>query len=203
MSAEKLEFTLPALVRAAIMTVANPREGALMILRQHLPRPVLWLCLLTIVVVSVIMGQGTLLLAVGEDQLVSPLLANPFFMCVTQLVLLAIMAYVIHAVGRAFKGTGSFDDSLALVVWLQVVLACLQVVQTVALFVAPVVADLLGIAGLVLFLWLLTNFVALQHGFKALAPVFVIILVTAFGLTFAFSLVLSLLGVISPGDLNV
>jgi len=52
-----------------------------------------------------------------------------------------------------------------------------QVLQVVLGFVLPPLADLVGLAGLLLLLWLLTNFVAELHGFASLWSVF-------FGLVF-------------------
>ena len=112
--------------------------------------------------------------------------------------LLVVMVFAIHWVGRALGGRGSLEESILLVSWLQFIMVCLQVVQTLSLLVLPVVASLLGVVGLVLFLWLLTNFVAVLHGFKSLAQVFVMILVSAFGLVFVATIVLSILGVPMP-----
>jgi hypothetical protein len=198
-----LEFTLRALVAAAVQTIRNPREGAERVIRTGLPVPVLWTMLAAVVSASVVMGQGTLIVTTQGGALANPYLANPLVMCAIQLGLLVVMVYAIHTIGGWMGGQGAFEDSLALVVWLQFVMACLQVVQTAALFVLPPVADVIGLVGLVLFLWLLTHFIAAAHGFRSLGMVFVMILVSAFGITFVMSLVLALFGIASPGDFNV
>ncbi|NCM97616.1 MAG: YIP1 family protein, partial [Rhodobacterales bacterium] len=87
---------------------------------------------------------------------------------------------------------GRFDEALILVVWLQFVLLGLQAVQLVAYAVAPLLADLIGLATVALFFWLLTNFVAELHGFKSLGLVFVGVLATlvvmVLGLAFGLAL---------------
>jgi hypothetical protein len=61
-------------------------------------------------------------------------------------------------------------------------------------------ADILGLLGLVLFFWLLTNFVAELHGFKSLALTFIAILITVFTAAILLVLVFALLfGAAPPG----
>ena len=54
-----------------------------------------------------------------------------------------------------------------------------------------------------MFLWLLTNFVAVLHGFRSLGMVFVMIVVSAFAVTFVLSIVMSILGIVPSGVVNV
>jgi hypothetical protein len=49
-------------------------------------------------------------------------------------------------------------------------------------------------------MWLLTNFVAVIHGFRSLGQVFVMILVSLFVLAFVLSILLTLVGVTVPGQ---
>jgi DNA-binding transcriptional regulator of glucitol operon len=66
------------------------------------------------------------------------------------------------------------------VVWLQVIMLGVQVVQVVALIIAPPVAAIINLAGLVLFFWLMTSFIAELHGFTSRGKVLAGILVTSF-----------------------
>ncbi len=197
------DLTLGGLIRAAVASIRDPRAGARAVIGAHFPNQILWMALVAVVTASVVIGQGSLLLVAGESALNNPFLMYPLAMCGIQLVLLVVMVHATYRIGRMMGGTGSYNGALSIVVWLQFVLACLQVLQTLALLLAPPLADVLGIVGLVLFLWLFTNFVATLHGFKSLPLVFVMILVSAFALTFVLSIVLSLLGIVGPGALNV
>lgn len=203
MTMQSLDYTPRGLVFAAIDTLRNPRAAAARIIAENLPAAVLWTMLVAVVAVSVVLGQGSLLVATGGAAVDNPYLANPLVMWGLQCALLVVMVHAIHHIGRAMGGQGVFEDTLALVVWLQFVMACLQVVQTAALFILPPVADIIGVVGLVVFLWLLTQFIAAAHGFTRLGVVFVMILVSAFGITFLLSIVLSMLGIVVPGDFNV
>jgi hypothetical protein len=116
-----------------------------------------------------------------------------------QLLLLVVMVFAIFWIGRAMGGTGSFEEAILLVAWLQFIMVCLQVIQAVALMFFPgVVVALIGMAGVALFLWLLTNFVAVLHGFSSLFQVFIMILVSAFAIAFGLSIILTLIGVTVP-----
>ncbi|MCA8884130.1 MAG: YIP1 family protein [Rhodobacteraceae bacterium] len=196
-------FTLSGLLQAALETLRAPRPMAAVVIGAGIPSSVLWAAMLAVVAGSVVMGQGSLLLLAGPEALGNPFLANPMLMFGIQMGLLVIMVHAIFQIGRIFGGQGSLNGALAVVTWLQFVLACLQVLQTALLFLAPPLADMLGILGLVLFIWLLTNFVAALHGFKSLGAVFFMILASAFALTFALSLLLTLFGVVAPGVPNV
>ncbi|MEM9032698.1 MAG: hypothetical protein AAGB18_08625, partial [Pseudomonadota bacterium] len=89
----------------------------------------------------------------------------------------------------------SIDETAIIVAWLQFIMVCVQVVQTAALIIMPPMAGLIGIVALVLFLWLLTNFIAVLHGFRSLAQVFVMILVSTFTIAFVLSILLAIFGV--------
>lgn len=203
MTSDGFDFTLRGVLSAALTTVRDPKGGATDVLQARLPLDALWTLLVAVVAVSVVLGQGSLMLANGELMGANAYLANPMLMWAIQLGLLVVMVYAIHHIGRAMGGGGAFEGALAMVVWLQVVMACVQVLQTLALFLAPPLSDILGIVGLVLFLWLLTNFVAVLHGFESLGLVFVMILMSAFGITFILSLILAMVGLGVPGDGNV
>ena len=74
--------------------------------------------------------------------------------------------------------------------WIEGVLVLLQAVQMVLLLLAPPLAEALGLIGIALFLWLLTNFVAELHGFRSAAKVFFTILGTVLALSFAAAFVM-------------
>ncbi|MFN3145271.1 MAG: hypothetical protein ACE368_08365 [Paracoccaceae bacterium] len=80
-------------------------------------------------------------------------------------------------------GGGSLDDTILLMAWMQWILVGLQVIQILALLVIPPLVGLIVLAGMGLFFWLLTNFVAELHGFRSLGRVFMIILLSMVGIT--------------------
>lgn len=203
MTSDPIDYSPRGLVTAAVQTARDPRTAAARVMQERLPAPVLWMMLVAVVAASVVIGQGSMIFATSGAMLDNPYLANPLAMCVIQLGLLVVTVFAIHHIGRAMGGQGVFEDTLALIVWLQFVMACLQLVQTALMFLSPPLSDVVGIFGLVLFLWLLTHFVAAAHGFRSLGGVFMMIMASTFAITFLLSLVLAMLGIAAPGDFNV
>ena len=100
---------------------------------------------------------------------------------------------LIHRVGKAFGGRGSFPDALLIVVWLQLLTLALQLLQLVASLVAPPLVGVIGLGGFVLFLWLMTAFIAELHGFASRGLVFLGMILTAIAAGFVLGIVLILL----------
>ncbi|MEM9250120.1 MAG: YIP1 family protein [Pseudomonadota bacterium] len=196
---------IPDLIR---QTFSDPRGAASRILRMDLPSNVLWEALALVVVLSVIAAQVTTLLlaqpglAPGEagEEMIPSFLSNPLIMGAIQGVILVFMVFAVHLIGRGFGGTGQFDGAIALVVWLQFLLVCLQGVQVFAGLLSPALSGFIGLIGVVLFFWLLTQFVVVLHGFQSSAMVFVMIVVSMLALAFALSMVLTILGVVVVGE---
>ncbi|MEM1363314.1 MAG: Yip1 family protein [Pseudomonadota bacterium] len=199
MAVEQIEFTLRDLLSRAIETVRNPQDGARLVIGQNIPMPILWQMMFAVVALSVVLGQGLMIFLAEPTSLAGPLVWNPMLMAGVQVAVLMISVYAVHWIGHAMGGTGTFEDALALMIWLQFIMICLQIVQLAAMMLAQGLADIIGLAGVVLFLWLLTNFVAVLHGFRSLGLVFVMILGSLLGIIFVLSLVLSILGFAVPG----
>ena len=97
------------------------------------------------------------------------------------------LALLLMAIGSALF------THLLLMAWLQFILLCLQVLQLVTQVLLPPLSELLGLVGLALFFWLLTNFIAELHGFGSLVKTFVAVLIclvlAAFLLAFVVALI--------------
>ena len=101
-------------------------------------------------------------------------------------------AEIAHRIGRAFGGVGSLADAFLVVIWLQLIMLFVQLAQLLALILAPPLAGLLGLAGFVLFLWLLVNFIAELHGFRSLGAILAAVVVTFFLAAFVVAILLGL-----------
>ncbi|MGR3755817.1 MAG: Yip1 family protein [Tranquillimonas sp.] len=200
-----MSFDLPTLVPLALRTLRAPQGEARRLMALDLPRDVLWQSLLLVVALSVILAELSdyALRLVYGDQIGGGILAGPFVLAGLQLTLLIVMVHAIYWLGRAAGGEGRFEDAILVVVWLQFILVCLQAVQTVALVVLPPLAWLIGVLGLVLFMWLLTHFIAAVHGFRSLGRIFAGILAAMLAVAMILSLLLSMAGLPMPEVSNV
>lgn len=193
-------FDFKTLVGMAVRTITNPREGAEEILALGIPRAALWPLLALVVVISTFIVQ--VINIIGSMQGAEPapgIYGQPLALGSIEFVILAVAAFAIYRVGRGFGGKGTLEESVLLVAWMQFVMILLQVAQLVLMFLMPFLAQLVGMASIVLFFWLMTNFIAVVHGFRSLAQVFLMMIVVAFGLIILFSIVLAMLGVQVPG----
>lgn len=195
-----MDMNLKGLIQGAVDTIRDPRAGARKIMALSYPRQQRWEILALIAVLSAVLAQLSYLLAGSQGaSMAGPFTSSPFALGIIQAVLLLGMVFATHFIGRGVGGTGKFDDAILLVAWLQFIMICLQVVQTAMLFVAPFISMLIGIVGLVLFFRLLTNFIAVQHGFSSLPKIFAGILLSMFVFAFAVVILLGLFGISLPG----
>lgn len=185
--------TFSGLLKLALLTVQQPRLGARVVMGEDLPMPARWMALAFTAVASALLTHLSLaLMMLPDDQMLVP---GPVALAVVQFGVMVVTAVAAHRIGRWRGGRGGIEDAVLLMAWLQFILLCLQGIQIVAMIVVPVLADLIGMMGLVLFLWLLTAFVAELHGFSSLGRVFAGVLGTIFGVALLLSVLLAYAGV--------
>jgi Yip1 domain len=156
------------IVALAQLTLQDPRAAARALLSQAVPMSARTSGLLLVAVVSAVLASLQAgLQAEALDPVNAFMLASPFRAAAVQWFFLALTVVLIHNAGRAFGGKGSFPDALLVVVWLQLLMLVLQALQFVASFLSPPLAGLIGLAGFVVFLWLMSSFVAELHGFAS------------------------------------
>ncbi|KPQ18510.1 MAG: Yip1 domain membrane protein [Rhodobacteraceae bacterium HLUCCO18] len=189
-------LTLGNLLRLARDTVSNPREGANTVLSFAPERQALWLMFVLVIVLSLLLREFVAVFAgfPMDGPITGPMQGSTLALGLVMAGFLYLTMHAVHRIGQFFGGTGSFEETALLVIWLQFILICLQVIQIATLFILPPVAGLITIVAIALYVWLLVNFIAVLHGFTSLGMVFVATLLSGFALLFAFSLVLTLLG---------
>lgn len=190
-----MTWTLSDLIRRAVSTAFAPREAAAELLAQRIPQGAAWqlLVVVTLLAVIVMKGAEVFFFALGLPIVMSPI-TEPFALAVVLLTFDAIMVVAITWGGRAFGGKGGLAEATVLIAWLQFVMLCLQVVQVALLFILPVLATYISLVGILLFFWLLTNFVATIHGFEKLGQVFAGIIGGMLAISFVLVIVLSIIG---------
>ena len=168
------------MIALAKLTLREPRAAARALLAEGVPIPARTAGLLLVAVVSAVLSSLQIWLSPQAlDPVSAMILASPFRAAVVQWAFLALSVVLIHRVGRASGGIGAFADALLIVVWLQCLTLVLQVLQLAATGLAPSLAGIIGLVGFVLFLWLMTNFIAELHGFRSLGLVFAGMALTA------------------------
>lgn len=168
-----MSLTVSDLMPLLRETLISPRKGARMILDLGLAARVGWLALALMAVGSAILTHLTMVMMSPEAVAYwGGAMGSPVNTAILQWVVMFVTVHAVHRLGRMRGGAGTLAESVVLVAWLQFVLLALQALQLVVQVILPPFAQLLGLAGLGLFFWLLTNFVAEIHGFKSLGAVF-------------------------------
>jgi hypothetical protein len=192
-----MEMTLANVAGLVRLTFANPRQAAQLVLRLPMTLQDRWAVVALMAVFSAFLMQAMAALLPptlgpnGEE--LQPV--GPFFWAGMVAIGMVITASLAFAVGRWRGGKGELADAVILIAWLQFIQLLLVALQLVLLVTLPVLTPVVEIGAVVLFLWLLVNFVAEMHGFKSLGLVFVGVIVTFVAAVFAMSLLLMLMGV--------
>ena len=198
-----MDLSMQGLAEAVIRTVRDPREGARAVLSLDLTRRQRWDMLLLTVVFSAILAKFSVMMSATAEAEVGLFAASPFTLGLVQLVLMLFAVFAVYYFGRQMGGTGDFNGAIMIVAWLQFIMICLQIGQLLLLLVAPVLALLLGLIGLVLFFWMLTQFIMELHGFKSAMAVFLGVFLAMFGLAVLLSIVIGMSGLVVPGVSDV
>lgn len=173
-------MTLDSLLKTLNLSLLRPREGIRHVLGWHLSLQDSVLALGLTAVVS----AGLISLVVGPmppeiDPLSAAMLTSPIYLALMQFVGLGMIALFLHLMGRVFGGRGTLPEAVTMMAWMEGLLILLSVVQSVIMFVAPPFGAILVPLGLVISLWLISNYVAELHGFNSL-------MATLFGVIAAF-----------------
>lgn len=182
------------LVGLARLTLQDPRQAARVLLAEGVPMRartggLLLVAILTALMANLQFGAGSESL----DPFSAFMLASPIRTAVVQWGFLALSVLLIHRVGRAFGGRGSFADALLVVVWLQVLMLGFQLLQLVVTPILPGLAGVIGLVSFVLYFWLMTHFIAELHGFTSRGLVFLGMMLTGLAAGFVLGVLMILI----------
>lgn len=128
--------------------------------------------------------------------------APPAMPVTTSAIMLALTlfggAFLVHRVGGMFGGTGSFDDSLKMVVWVNFILFVMQLPIPFAMGLGPETAALVMMLVVIIAMVQITAQVMELHGFTEVFPVLLGIIGTQMLFGIVLLIVLGLLGVTIP-----
>ena len=181
----------------ALQSIPEPRRVARDLFDQGLPRNTLWAMLALILVLGAMLGVVSGLLFPVAPELEGTIIANPMMVAVAEASIAVLTAFFVFWVSRAAGGTGSFEDGLITVIWVNFVLLMVQTLVLVLTFIAPGLAVLLWIFGSFAGIWIMSHFIAEAHGFTSAGRVFLGVVMTGLVAAVVLSVVLTLLGVMA------
>ena len=175
--------------------LSEPREAAATLLSMGVPREAYWPAFFLLVVLSVLLNEVLSLISPAPP--LAPTIP-PIVMGLITAVISAVSIWAVWKVGQAMGGTGTFNETLLLTVFLQGILFAGQLVELVLLLAMPVLAGLFSLALVLFALWLNINFIATLHGFTSLWRAFGVLIMATLGVALALVFLMTLTG-IGPG----
>lgn len=179
----------------------QPQDTARWILSLNLPRRLALLALALVAVLTTFFALGmqqlAKIMAGGDPALanlpadpMASLMASPFAFAALQFGGMILGAVMIHRVGRLFGGHGTWDQTLPLVAWLQIVMMVLQLAQVLLVLALPILALPVILFAVFSVFFLTAHFTAALHGFasvgKVLGGIILTLVVVSFGLATLF-----------------
>ncbi len=182
----------------ALQTVPEPRKVARDLFNMGFSRRALWLALAFLLVAMTWLGVIASILFPPDPAQVGTLLADPIRSGLVEAAIAVLSVFGIWRIGRAFGGQGRLEDVLMTMVWLQFVLAVMEIGVLALMLFAPGLAVLLWIMGIVMSFWIMAHFTTEAHGFRSAGLVFAVMISVILGVAMVLSFILVLLGVAPP-----
>jgi hypothetical protein len=186
------------LIALARLTLTNPRAAGQQVIDLSLDRDVWWSALALVAAFNAVFLQ---LLVATADPMVQ--LPSYFGAPLVAFVLIAgMMVVYVHALywsGLALGGKGRLDDLLALIVWLQILRTCFQMVIILLSVAAPPAAALATVAVFVWGVWVLLTFLMTALNLSSHGHALVVVVVGLIGLILGLGILLALMGLLAQG----
>lgn len=190
----------------AIMTLRQPATAARFVIQAGFRRDVLWSLLLLISIANAILvWLSNKLMGPSPEELaqmpfqIPNIVFSPLFAFVFLAGALVVTVHVLYWLGNAIGGTGSLNDMISVLVWLQAMRVMAQIVLLVLIFAVPPLAGLFGLAIAILSLWILVHFVNEAAGLGSLFRTVGILLSAMVGLILGLSFILTITGLATMG----
>jgi len=180
------------------LSVTDPTAGGRAILSLNPTSQARWLLLAAAVLVSVLLVY-ILPVMVGE----AAKMPSPWSFAAGQAALNLLVVFLVTYVGRGFGGSGSFDDALLLMGWMQAVTVAMLMLQLAAMVFMPALSFPIAMASILVTLWMMTGFICALHGFQSRILVLIGGVMVFSIATFVLAFVLLFFGIDISGVPNV
>lgn len=187
---------LDILIALTRETIRDPRSAARSILTMNLPRDAVWSLLGLVAVTSMVATLVGNQMLPDDAMAVMPfLLQSPIAGVIFLAMAMIILSAVLSRLGQLLGGAGTFGQALRLIVWSQILMVALQLVQTIFLLISPAISALIGFVGFFWFIWLSAAFTAELHEFDGSGKGLVVAVLAVFATVFALMILLVMTGI--------
>jgi Yip1-like protein len=182
-----------------MLSVRNPALAARQLMALNLPSRVLWLVLLLMSILNAILfTTSNLLFPVPMPM---PLVfSSPFYYFGFITAGLVLSIHAIYWAGRGLGGTGSLNDIMVVMVWLQVLRVLVQAAVLVLMLVAPAMTGILAIAAALVGVYIVMHFVDQAHRLNSLGRTAFVLVVSVLAIALGLSMILALFVGVAGGN---
>ncbi|WP_170481893.1 YIP1 family protein [Ruegeria arenilitoris] len=182
-------------LRALVMTtVTNPAEAARQLLALKLNRETLWLGLALAIVLNSLVHVVSNMLAPLQDPDLQVLAGSLVLYVVLAGGSLLLSIAAVFQVGRLLGGTGSFEDVMILMVWMQFFRVLVQVFSLILMLIMPGLFAVLAFAAALLMLYVVVHFIDQAHRFGSPLKALGVLVLSALAIAVIVIVLLSLVG---------
>ncbi|MBI6628360.1 YIP1 family protein [Pontibaca salina] len=176
-----------------VATITDPAGAARTLIGLGLTRDVLWTALLLVAVLN------ALLFAVSNIALPPPpelsvLLPAPILYFVVVAAGLSLSVVSLHVFGRLLGGTGTLEDIMVLVGWIQLLRVAIQAVALFLALLAPVLSAMVVLAAVFYGIFIMLHFINQAHNFGSLMRSAGVLLISALAILLVLTFILSFVG---------
>ena len=195
-----MTFDFQTMLRAVGRSLSEPAEIAGEIVAMKWDRGTLWTALALVTVLNVLLLALLQMISPVPDALEQQgIILSPFTYTLLVGAFLVLFVITIQGFGRMLGGQGSFDATLTLMVWFQVISLSLETVQFVLVLVSPLLGGLFGMVSLGILLWCIMNFIDVLHGFQNKGKALAVLVMALIGTAMGAGVILAIAGVQVPG----
>ncbi|MDU9003700.1 Yip1 family protein [Sedimentitalea todarodis] len=186
-------MTVTNLRDLAILTVKAPAQASRILLSMEIPREALWTGLALVAVLNGLLFALSNLLVPGPSPLPEMFLVPVLY---TALVAggLVLTVFALFWTGRFMGGTGTLDDIMLAILWLQGLRVALMVIVIVLILTVPVLSALLVFGASIYGLYILLHFVNEAHRLNSLAKSAGVLVASMAAIVLGLTLLISLFG---------
>ena len=129
------------------LTLVDPKAAARKVIDLNLPAAVhLQITGLMIVLAAALSAMFSAPVDAADQTFMNVLVQNPAITAGLEMVVFVLVVFALWRAGRAFGGTGSFDEVLAVTTWNQVISLVIQVLLIIVIVFLPALVPLLVVS---------------------------------------------------------
>lgn len=176
-----------------VQSITDPAEAGRRLIAMAIPRDALWIGLSLVVVLNTMIFALSNVLIPGPSPLPDMLTYPPVYLAVSGGGLL-LSIYSMYWIGRMMGGTGSLDDMMVLLIWMQGLRFLVQTVTLVLVLTFPLLSVILVIASFLVGLFILMHFIDQAHRFASLGRAAAVLIASSLAILLGLSVLVALIG---------